>query len=1326
MDKKDFFQELKNPPKKQLKDLKSCDNFANDSKALFSEDTEKLYDEHFRKYNSVDSDRRITLADELSKAADTYFESASDPFETSFANFASFENADERRPSPHIYRRSPASLQEPTTVSSAATSDSLHSSVYKPSTRGAYKNSESGFPPPITSQAAESFSQYRNKSRWVHPNEDASKQKIVINLRRVLSSADDTDKENDSPVMEEATVLKNLDAMSPCQGEVSSDSFESIPEPPPRPTASPMAAQPPPLPPKKLLLPVTMKPPPRPTSDSNSHYDYIENYESFGSRQKLNGDVQIPPLPAPARKPKFGHDDTMSRHRPHHKQQLQSATSSECEYYLTPISKSQSDHHRRDDRQPQRRVKPSLDITLSQLSSTNFEDLATMLRIPASALSKMTLKELTECLSRLSDAECQKLESNMSSRVQKNEDTSAPPRYRSLRESFDDPASTPSSTTDFKANFEEKFPAKSAQTNPPQQVDKYAVFRELIEQEEKNQQLEATAQLQDSNESETVATEDVDLNVADERAKFADAEKAEVSDADKYAILRAVPPLATSESKSGDENVKELSEKEDSAAEVILPADDSEAGGTGVLPKEKDPLDTLAESVGKMELQVAADAATAPPAVDTPTKQEDESDGRQTNELGKNWAKFDTELDSKEDLQRSKTPSWPEEAPESKFVPTPASKADDDEVILKPFRYRKNRHSRHRQWNDDDGEEDEDDDYGDDSEENWESSKKSLGSSWEESSWRENGWSDRDSLYDDAEASPPPPPSMAAASYRDQKIQLRKKGYHRKFSSSPHKKPSGSSGGGGADYHQRRHDQQHSPWDDEEPPDWQMRKYKDDERKMRTPSWTGGGPERSKRWDDEKDADELMLLKMMLGKKRLKVLEEQLFRHYHEQLSSDSSKKSSSYYHYPRDSDGEASSSCNKLRYSRTKYYTQRPKSADKVRKAGAGGLQLRPEDTEEFFTNKKYRRRPYSHDELSISEEERWAERHSPLLRKPPPSTAGSSRSRHQSQPSPFEDNFTTSTAANTAQPYESADSPSSGIHHHHGAHPTKSKTLRYSSGATAASSATAKKGDAKRLPHDLHSYSPYDFKTPAGGRSSRDSSQRQSPFEDDFAPPDVTPKGSDGGAVGAVKEGPTDDDVFFSSSGTGESGVRGARGGSRTIGRSHPKRSDKMAPNSKYYENVELRKKAPPDSFYEKATKEKYKYVSAKEGNGEMGELRSPKKGKGEGRRHDPFNDNAPQVPGGYESKTVPRLQKTKSKSKMQQQNNQYDSESDSAEPTLKWKDEFGFAEQHGRGKWDFLRVVPCPRADSVIKTNKQGITYKVNKIFYRMKKMVSKILI
>lgn len=1143
IDKKDFFQELKNPPKKLLKDLVGNENadgtnfttyFAGgNSKSLFTEDThhaDKLYEEHFRKYNSVDSEHRVAQED---ARKDTFYDAGHDPFETSFANFAAFDghSGEEHRRSPMTNRKSPLSQTD--------SSHSFHSVLKSSSNKSVYK--------PMLS----SLSDDSGRTQWSKMPDDNSKQKIIINLRKVLSNADDTDKENDSPVMEDATVLKNLDAHSPPRGDISSDSFESIPEPPPRPITSPIVSQPPPLPPKKLQLPVTMKPPPRPSSDTLSHYDYIENYESLGSRQKLNSDVQIPPLPAPARKPKFGQDVDRDfvRHRPH-----KQSTSSEPDYYLTPISK----RHEKDENHA--KVKPSLNITLSQLTSTGFEDLAVMLRIPASALSKMTLKELTECLSRLSDADCQKLESEMCNKNRHQTDNS---KTRPRTES----------SGGFKANFEDKFPIKP----PASQIDKYAVFRELIEQEEMKQV--DTAPVEES--QQTPEQEEL----PERRNSSGD------QNDDKYAALRTITVPKS------DENVKESSEKEDSATEVMLQADDSEpTEPTTFKRQESDKELAFVKSESKTE-------PDSPNPSEEPVKSEQENDEKEESksetELGKNWAKFDTEMVSK-----NKASPWQEES-KDEFAYKEAKPSED----VKPIRYKKQRVSRKR-WNDDEDEDDDDgndEDYGDDSEENWESSKKSLGSSWDESSWRENGWSDRDSLYDDAEASP-------TASYRERKYQLKKKGYHRKFS--PHKKSD-----------------EHSPWEEE--PEWQARKpYKEyikdgeriyDERKVRTPPWTD-----RKRYE-QKEEDELMLLKMMLGKKRLKALEEQLFKRYQDQLSEPAKK---SYYNYVKNSskeppcDNDYTDLGNKPRYAR-KYYTQRPKSADKGRKA----LSIRPDNTEELFM-KKYRR-PYSHDELSISEEERWAHK-SPTYKKPP------TRSRNQSQTSPFEDNF-------SPQPYDYTDA--SETH--------SKKNARY---------AVTKKVDTKR-PLELHPYAAYDFKS---GRSSRESSQRQSPFEDDFTPPDVQ-KCSERGSDVSKESGDrrNDDEVFFSA---GTADVRSLRNNTRTSRISRYEHSKRMDRPNKHYENVEVRKKTP-DSYYDKIPKDKYKF-SSKESNGETGsDLKSPKKKHPELRRHDPFNDNVQN----YESKTVPRLQKAKSKSKMQ-----YDSGSDSAEAAVKWKDDhtsFTFSEQHGR---------------------------------------------
>ncbi|XP_065205031.1 uncharacterized protein Dab isoform X2 [Planococcus citri] len=1206
-------------------------------------DQQKLYEEHFRKYNSVDSEHRVgssasAAADDASK--DSYFDSRRhhDPFETSFANFAAFDghhrsvdDAGTTTSSSLHHRRSPQQSYNRTKSPSQTTNDNYHHHVLKSS-----QSRSSGYKPILSSMSDDSS---LNKNQWSKlPPDDASKQKIVINLRKVLSNADDTDKENDSPVAEEsssaaATILRNMDARSSAQGDISSDSFESIPEPPPRPITSPIASQPPPLPPKKLQLPVTMKPPPRPSSDTMSHYDYIENYESLGSsRQKLNGDMRIPPLPAPARKPKFssgGHDnerDYGSRHRPH----KQSSYSSEPEYYLTPITKPSSYRDQRDDEYHHRagsRAPPkpsSLNITLSQLTSTGFEDLASMLRIPASTLSKMTLKELTECLSRLSDADCQKLENDMCNKTRHQSE----PISKSRPNKDDDRIA-------FKANFDEKFPPKSA--GPTVQIDKYAVFRELIEQEEKNQAEQAIVEAQSQPDSRTTPedggeTPPVEVAAASATVASSDPDTRKQSEDDKYAALRKIPSILP---KTGEGSVKESSEKEDSATEHMLQAEDSEpTEPPNVVAFHRKKSLEKEDEITEPKTEPNSPSISVP--IDEPLKEPctpDEHDAKvvsDTEELGKNWAKFDTEVDAK----HPKPSPWEEdEAKRGEFTFDRATLKPAEDP--KPVRYAaKKQRTPRKRWNDDEDEDDDDgndEDYGDDSEENWESSKKSLGSSWDdESSWRENGWSDRDSLYDDAEQSP------TASSYRERRYQLKKKGYRRKFS--PHKKSD-----------------EHSPWEDK--PDWQQTRkmYKDyvkdddriyDERKVRTPPWTMTA-ERGKRYE-EKEEDELKLLKMMLGKKRLKALEEQLFKRYQEQFVVEPTKKSS-YYNYvgkntvkesPCDSEyADGSAGSKPGRYPPKKYHSQRPKSADKGRKP----LTLRPDDddAEEIYI-KKYHRRPYSQDELSISEEERWAAHKSPVYSKKP------NRSRNQSQTSPFEDNF-------SPQPYDYTDP----------AEPTHKKNSRHGS-------ATLKKPDSKR-PVELHPYTAYDFKS---GRSSRESSQRQSPFEDDFTPPDVQKCSERSSDVSKDSGGDrrNDDEVFFSAGTSDSRSLRNSRS-SRMTRYEHSKRMDRP---SKHYENVEVRKKTP-DSYYDKLPKDKYKY-SAKESNGEPSQdLKSPKKAtKHPNQRHDPFNDNVVQ---GYESKTMPRLHKTKSKSKMQYD----DSASDSGtEAGVKWKDDltsFTFAEQHAR---------------------------------------------
>lgn len=1454
MDKKDFFQELKNPPKKQLKDLKGSDSstdgnnvstyFTGASKSLLSEEnSEKLYEERFQRYKSVDSvpplaDNRITLAEELAKSdggigsqesgsSVSAVAGVTDPFETSFANFATFgkQNGDDdgshddsqsRRSSVsqfyqqhHLnYGRSLASNRGENTlthqlkhlsmrnvtdndssgVGNNLSMSSSSKSVYKPSS--AAEDSYNVLP--ISSQTKESFMSRNSVTPplWHRSNEDSSKQKIVINLRKVLSNADDTDKENDSPVMEEATVLRNPDAVSPArEGDVSSDSFESIPEPPPRPITSPIISQPPPLPPKKLPLPITMKPPPpRPSSsETSSHYDFIENYESSSClrQQRLNGtDIQIPPLPAPARKPKYGqqeHDrrDIVARHRPQKymaasavegnrstlPSKINGGASIESDYYLMPISKFKEESG-------SVRKKPSLNITISQLTSTGFEDLAAVLRIPTSALSKMTLKELTECLSRLTDAECQKLENDMNNKNRCYSNAHSYQKYYSLNESFDTAEDESLACATFKANFKEKFPSPAAVTMVTAattaagatttsvsvenaQVDKYAVFRELIEQEEKNSRITSFQKdmTDDKTEStlteklsyrDTIAADSLDSTEAETKCEQS---SSELDDKDRYAALRTIsehevnlemnrktlPLDHVAEqviSDHGDEQQQGFERSESGLLQEIHTSDykddgnrkeeeneyndserdkNDEKSGDTVTNYEATPVveDNLVDNASKMKTTVLTEVLPNMNNFESGMKDENNiEDGDEDvetrgliGEFGKNWAKFDSEHESKED-QGNTSSLWLDQNKDSDFG---ESKVEATTILppAKMTEFRK-RVPQRKGWNrveydeDDDDEEAyvededegemedegeneneefyEDEDYGDDSDENWESSKRSLASSWDESSWRENGWSDRDSLYDDAEASPVP----TVSSFRLQPPCHNRKGYRRKcLPPKKFKMPIATS-------------ISHTRWD-EESPGWPRYLYKEygvksetepvyGDRKMRTPPWSsagaGGGSSSSERKryesnvekEEEDDEDELMLLKMMLGRKRLKALEEQLFKHYRDQLSEGppipSLPPSKRYYNHTAAAaaaaavatakiaskqDYELSASNKRMssgRHYGKKHYTTmpRPKSADKNRKS----LSIRPDNTEELFTSRKGRR-PYSQDELSFSEEEKF-------IHKSPSTFKRSTRvrSRHQSQTSPFEDNFTPPPSVDSIG--TSAIVFSSKIKNPATLSP---KSLRYKK--TAATIADSKKMQTLSS-GDLHPYVAYDLKS---GHSSHESSQQHSPFEDDFTPSETQhPCASDSsskeqGCVRPFK----DDDSFFTSD------AMLSRFSRNTVTRTNPGVNRYEQPRRttmvttitasgsaasadrarKYYENVELRKKTSSPLRKRNNSDESTPLTS------NTVDKKSPRKTMAEYslssapiRRHDPFNDKAATE---YYSRTVPKIQKAKSRSKVMQ---------------------------------------------------------------------------
>lgn len=333
--------------------------------------------------------------------------------------------------------------------------------------------------------------------------------------------------------------------------DISSES-ESAPEPPPRPATNLTPIKPPPLPPKKQPGDLAMKPPPRPPHIEDAHYDYMDNYETGFASTLNNKDQQTPPLPVPARKSRFDADfSTVIPQRPkkfqHNNNNSSSAVQQQEDDYLQPIiappkrnpsaaatmnmnsagpillpppsmkkDSSKRTHLNQSSQKNSQSVasylesKPkfmstiaasttdklnltpdTLDITLSQLTLSGLNELANKLNIPASQLSNMTLVQLTSYLSNY-----MKDGSNTNNTVDSASPTSA----------ITSDATFPTFKADFAANVNDM----NTNTTKAEPYDRYAVFRELLQQD--------TTTIDNNNET-PIEVEEEDIQQQDEEIK---------------------------------------------------------------------------------------------------------------------------------------------------------------------------------------------------------------------------------------------------------------------------------------------------------------------------------------------------------------------------------------------------------------------------------------------------------------------------------------------------------------------------------------------------------------------------------------------------------------------------------------------------------------------------------------------------------------------------------------------------------------------------------------------------------------------------------------
>ncbi|XP_055620361.1 protein disabled isoform X2 [Toxorhynchites rutilus septentrionalis] len=532
IDKKFFFQELKNPPKKVLKDLSGRDSTFN---ANFSSD-----DHQRQSPRSIPSSTNITSSggaeslkatfDEISarenepsaadfldpfasKAVDPFMEDEDfsklhiDPFDVSFPRTATPKHNESK-------------AQEDTATKLATISD-----------EGKSDDSPVAYNGPLqVNLPPESWASYISQKRLERQNSDTTTSPGMGTTRNrpnvfkqntvdVISSISSSSKKIKPNLFGQKFSKRDSNSinMRRLQESDSLSENETAPEPPPRPDSG-SHIEPPPLPPKKQFADIVIRPSPRsgPSATPNSGGSTRERYDFIGSKleskSQSTGD-NAPPLPLPSRK--VNRADSSSPGRPFKKlneedDYLQPITSkSEIPTLLPPpqrkdasktraARKSETDPRNLDEptppahsKSPTSRDKESLipDITLSQLLTLGIDELATKLNVPVSKLSTMTLVELTSYLSEF--IENSKTSPSVASWNQEAENSDSPvfkvnfddQNENTFVAKFDDNFGEENS---FVANFDHLNQQQAHRTvapPAPPPVDKYAVFREIIGQE---------------------------------------------------------------------------------------------------------------------------------------------------------------------------------------------------------------------------------------------------------------------------------------------------------------------------------------------------------------------------------------------------------------------------------------------------------------------------------------------------------------------------------------------------------------------------------------------------------------------------------------------------------------------------------------------------------------------------------------------------------------------------------------------------------------------------------------------------------------------------
>ncbi|XP_018401366.1 PREDICTED: protein disabled [Cyphomyrmex costatus] len=508
VDKKDFFQHLKNPPKKVLKDLVST--------------------------NSTDSfptNFNITTSTECTESTKTQNELSSKDSEDN--NFANFDRFDENEVSQSSQQRIDSPPKKETT------SRSIHHqplSVCLPPeepTLSKGSTTASGGSSILRSMDRDSTESTQGLVKLPSPKkylQSVRKKDFDIDLPTGKTQSLESNKQfpvdfsitNESP----ASPLRSCSSDANSRLSSSSAELDLVPEPPPRGTGS-ILINPPPLPPKKQGARGGTRPPPRPPhTEGHFQYDFPQRETSPSPTKIVRDENKSPPRDIKGHQfddnfsppPQISsRSDFTTTTTSTFEDSFNTMLSSTTSLSSVPFTSSSSTVSVTDSK----KMEPPLDVTLSQLTSlwTNLDKLASSLGMTVQQLTGLTLTQLTQCLGSPSVketvADAEETSSIMSTSMSTSikEQTVVPPKPTTsslssfVSKSFEMTIGSNSTSFEcsesFKTNYEPEIKQDST-------YDKYAVFRELLEMEQMEQKEEKVEEPTENKEEFNKSEQDSD------------------------------------------------------------------------------------------------------------------------------------------------------------------------------------------------------------------------------------------------------------------------------------------------------------------------------------------------------------------------------------------------------------------------------------------------------------------------------------------------------------------------------------------------------------------------------------------------------------------------------------------------------------------------------------------------------------------------------------------------------------------------------------------------------------------------------------------------